>query len=149
MPDVPIEFVTRAMVPEDEALICNSYLLGCHSSWPLKLVPGSLYFKPQGHILRFLLQSAQTTVACFPEDPGEILGYAIHQSLPEALVLHYIYVKRSRAGTGGRLLKSILDGKQLVIATHVCENFTKLRAKLAPRRMVYDPYLIRRLMELS
>jgi hypothetical protein len=65
------------------------------------------------------------------------------------LVLHYIYVKRSRAGTGGRLLKSILDGKQLVIATHVCENFTKLRAKLAPRRMVYDPYLIRRLMELS
>ena len=142
-----IEFITRAMVDGDRHFIFNSYLKSLRKGYPLNLVPHFLYFGPQGRILDFLLRSAEVTVACFPEEPTEILGYAIHQRVPEAVAVHYLYSRRSRSGIARGLYTGIVGAAKLVIATHVTNDFMKLRGK-SHCRVVYDPYLVGKLMAL-
>ena len=138
----PIEFVTRGLIDEDRAFIFNSYLKGYRENHPLHWAPHALYFGPQAKVLEFLLQSAQTAVACFPEDPGEILGYAIYQHVPAALILHYVYARRRGVGIGGGLVRSIAEDKRLLIATHACDDYRTLRHKAAPMRVTFDPFFV-------
>ena len=144
-----MEFVTRGLVDSDRSFIYNSYLKGYRQNYPMSWVPHALYFVPQAEILGFLLKTATTVVACFPEAPEEILGYAIYGYRPDTLVLHYIYSRRSRQGIGRGLLNGIAGNMKLLVATHMCDSYRALRHKAAPMRVAYDPYFIPRQMAMT
>ena len=147
---MPPEFVLRDRTPEDTSFLYASYLKSFHRGHPVKFIPNSLYFQPQTELLDFLLDSAHVLLACFPEAPEEIVGWVLYQHLPEALVVHYVYVKAMHRGNriGKLMLDSILNGKSLVIATHASDEYVKLKHKL-PQRLVYDPHLLQTLRKLA
>lgn len=137
---VDLDFVTRDMVEDDRNFIFSSYLRENLENYPTKLTPRSLYWKPQSADLEKILTTSKAVVACFPEEPAEIAGYALFEDGPIALTLHYIYVKRKKLGVGRGLFDAIVGDRQLIIATHICDSFVKLREKVLPRRVVYVPY---------
>lgn len=143
-----LEFITREMVDGDRNFIFNSYLKSYRKTYPLCLVPNGLYFGPQQEILEFLLNTASATVACFPEDPSEILGYIIHQNQPTAAVLHFLYAKRASVGIRSGLLAGAVGEAPMVVATHLFRDYKWLENKITPKRVVYDPYLIQKLRGL-
>lgn len=142
----PISFEVRPKAHGDNSFIYSSYLKSHRKNWPYFWVPHLLYFRPQTEVLTFLLRTASVLVACFPEDPNAILGYIISQPLPDALALHYVYTKLRRIGVGRGLLRAAGGDQKLIVATHMCDDYKVLRTKVAPARMVFDPYLIPRLM---
>src|SRR5579859_1846901 len=91
---VQFTFILRQHTTEDISFIYNSFLKSLHNSFPIKFVPDTLYYGPQSQIIESLLKTANVMVACYPEDPSEILGYVIYQEIDSALILHYIYVKQ-------------------------------------------------------
>ena len=145
-----MEVVLRAMVETDRNYVCSSYLKDYHLYHPQRFIPNGLYFEPQAATLAFLLNEASVTVACHPDAPDELLGFAIYQYLPEALALHYIYVRTAqrRKRVGRALLDSILSGKSMIIATHASDDYKNLRHK-AGVRVVYDPNLLQALRRLA
>jgi hypothetical protein len=141
----PIEFVSREVTEGDHNFIYSSYLKSFRRGHPMVWVPHALYFKPQASILARLLRQADVRVACFPEDPTEILGYIVYQHVPDALVLHYVYTKLHGRGVGLKLLRSVAGDEKLIIATHMCDDYGVLREKVSPMTVRYDPYLLSRL----
>ena len=137
-----LEFITRAMVDGDRNFVFNSYLKSFRRDSTKRLVPASLYFPQQEQTLRFLLGVARTTVACWPEEPSEILGYAIHQELPEADVLHYLYVRKPSQGVRSGLVDAVANRAPMIVVTHLFRHYRWLVEKVAPRHVVYDPDLL-------
>lgn len=135
--------VLRDRVPEDTAYLYSSYLRNVHRAHPLRHVPNSLYYRGQTKRMDRLLEEASFVIACFPEEPGEIVGYVIHQPVADTTAIHYLYVRACyrRQGIGKLLLDSAAGDSKLLIATHVCDGFATLRHKFHPRRIVYDPYV--------
>lgn len=146
-----IPFILRNLTKEDENFIYNSYLKSFHSYYPMKFVPDILYFKPQSECLDFLLDTATCLVACFPEDPDEIIGYCIYQNVTEALVLHYIYIKRQHRdkGMAADIIRQIIGDNTMIIASHICDDYSKLKHTIPNCKVIYDPFLIDKLRDLE
>lgn len=141
-----IAMVVRDVVEGDARFIDDSYLNSFRRQKPMSWVRHDLYFRPQRAILTQILGRSRVLVACFPEDPNEILGYAIYEYMNDALVLHYIYAKLGGHGIRQRLLRAAAGGLQMVAVTHAIPDFWQLVKKAAPMTVVYDPYLLPRLM---
>jgi hypothetical protein len=143
-----IDSVTRERVPGDDGFIYNSYLRSYHERSTMKHAPHRLYFKPQANVLTFLLREGRALVACYPEDPNEILGYILFQHTHEALVLHYVYGKLHGMGIRSGLIRAAAGAHQLAVLTHMCDGYQRLRKKMAGMGIgvVYDPFLLHRLM---
>lgn len=139
-----IPFILRSMTENDKSFIYNSFLKSYHDHYPAKFVPDILYYKPQSDIIDYLLTTSTCLIACFPEDPSEIAGYLLYQEVSDALVLHYIYVKNLHRWKymATDMINQIIDKKSLIIATHMCDGFAKLKYKIKSARIVYDPYFI-------
>lgn len=146
-----IPFILRNFTKEDENLIYNSYLKSYHSYYPQKFIPDTLYFNPQTEVLDFLLDTATCVVACFPEDPSEIIAWCIYQEISEALALHYIYVKGQHRNryVATDMIAQIRNNHNLVIASHVSDDYSKLKHKIHNCKVLYDPYLIGKLQDIE
>lgn len=137
-----IDYILRDRVDNDNKFIYNSFLRSNHDQYPNKFIPDSIYFPPQSKIIENLIASSTVLVACFPEEPDEIIGYMIYDHHPEHLVIHYIYVKLTFRNTSvaTSIVNQIIDNKKLIIATHICDNFNKLKHKINGSKIVYNPY---------
>jgi hypothetical protein len=144
-PPLPAPMI-RGRVEADDKFLYNAYLLNYRKNHPMTWVPHGLYFKPQAEVFTWLLKHADVRIACFPEDAWTILGFIVYGRQSESFVLHYIYVRERGRGVGTRLLRSAMAGERLIVATHMCDDYEQLRTKVHPARVVYDPYLLPRLM---
>ena len=141
-----MEFVTRRRESDDDRYIRSSYLSSYHKVPPMQMVRFQLYTPNQTKVLEFLLRTASVIVACFPESPNDIVGYAIHQHLHGALILHYLHTRIHGVGIGRKLVQTVAGDAKLVIATHPFRKYRSLRSKVAPLQVEFDPYLLPRLM---
>ena len=141
-----LPFVLRDKTENDEALIYNSYLLSYKNNTDNRYVPNIIYYKHQAKILDYLLQNANTLVACFPEDPEEIMGWIIYENLTDNFMVHYIYIRGLHEGKGlaTDIIKSLNPNNKQLIQTH-------LVGKVGPRgsirywkdfKIVFDPFYI-------
>ena len=137
-----MDCIVRGVVDSDKSFIYNSYLLNCRETYPLNVIPKSIYFPGQQRCIDHILTIGTTLVACFPEDPNEILGYVIFEP-GDTPVLHYVYSRRSGRGVFRSLMTAAVGDSKLVVATHVPRRWKKLKELLEPAHVVYDPYNLR------
>jgi hypothetical protein len=137
-----LPFILRDNVPEDTSFIYNSYLKSYHLQYPIYYIPNILYFKSQSKILDTLLETQQVLIACYPEDPSEIIGYIIYDNKPDVFVLHYIYIKGMyhHKGIASNILSQILNDHKLIITTHIHDDFSLLKKKIPNCKMIYNPF---------
>lgn len=136
--------IVRAAIAGDRSYIAQSYLSNHRRTHPVKFIPGRIYFRGQAKVLDWLMAHAAASVACFAEAPDEILGYCLYQPTPAALIIHYIYVRECyrKRGIGRLLMSSMPTESAMIVCSHVPDDFVRLRRKLAPHRIVYDPYTL-------
>lgn len=90
----------RQLDPTDESFVYNSFLKSFRDSPMVRGVPNTIYFVKQHEIIEKYLANpdAQNIVACNPEDPSQIYGYILGQTISaipkDAAALHWVYVKQ-------------------------------------------------------
>ena len=138
-----IPFTLRPMMESDRNFIFNSFLKSYHQNSSLRVVPNTIYYKGQADIISYLLEHAQVSVACFPEDPTEVIGYIIYQYVNEDCIIHYLYIKEMhRKQKCASEMIQHLSKTNFVIVTHLTDNFATLRHRFSPKRFTYDPFFI-------
>lgn len=80
-----------------------------------------------------LINNAQIKVACLPDDPDIILGYAILS--PDSTTLHWCFVKSAWRKQG--IMKEILP-KSITSYTHFTELSQSLKYKLP--NAIFNPF---------
>ncbi len=144
-----ISFILRDMTEDDRAFLYNSFLKSYHCTTPIKYTPHILYYGPQSTIIDYLTDHSNVLIACFPEEPDQIIGYIIYDNTDEAFILHYIYIKNMyRWKNIASSIISQLSNKSLIIATHINDNFDELKHKIPHTRVAYDPFLIQKRMRI-
>lgn len=146
-----IPFILRETTSNDTNFIFNSFLRSFHAAYPNKYVPDALFYKPQSRIITYLLDTADCLIACYPEAPEQIIGWILSQPRSEATVIHYLYIKNQyrKQGIAKDILSQVLNGNSLVIASHLCDDFGIMRKKVPGAKVIYDPFLINKLMEIN
>ena len=93
----------------------------------------------------FLKENTTLLVASWNSDPWLILGWIAFESLPEATLLHYIYIKNSLKQEGiANLLMRIALPMRPVIFTHLTEKAEKIMRQKKERfkDFIYIPNLV-------
>lgn len=159
--------LVRAVTPRDLPLITNSWLTNYRKGYFVKGVPNPIYFRLHHKILETLIPRATTIIACDPEDPDVIYGWACAEVIDERLVFHYVYVKGGFKaqqtgvdesgdrtykgwGVGSLLVQEFLkfeDNLKGIVYTHETIAGRKFGKKLyrkgvLPFEPVYNPYLL-------
>lgn len=125
----------------DVPFIMNAWLKSFKGAFFAKDIHPKTYFGNHHSVLRTLLQSCTTLVACSESDPTEIYGFITAEYQDATLVLHYIYVKHTfrNLGIAGQLLA------QFPVADSGVSFYTHHNAvahkQAAAYHLLYNPYL--------
>jgi Acetyltransferase (GNAT) family len=139
-----MQFLTRHRTENDSNLIYSSWLQSLYQKDPYKFIPQSIYFKHQAILIKQLLDRSQVLILCFPEDPDEVVGYAVYEIKNDIPIIHYLYVKlpyRKRKLMTG-LLQEILQQRQLLFYTTFIPAMISIRKSITGVKMVFDPFLV-------
>lgn len=137
------QILIRSGQPADFSLIYNSWLKSFRDSPYTKGIPNTYYFAGHHQMIERVLPLSLVKVACDRAKPTEIFGYAVAQSFPEGLGLHWVYVKHAFRGYGiAKLLEAELLKEDVIkFYTHRVKNMEGL---LKDRDYIYNPYLFYR-----
>lgn len=154
------EISLRTLHKRDLPFVTNSWLKNYRKSWHVKGVPNEIYFARHHRVLEHLIPRASTIVACHPEDPDVLFGWACAEIINDAFVLHYIYIKQrfktvfesgekvQGFGMGTALLETFLENEAPSSLYHSHETkagkefLKRLYQKDVIPEPIYDPYLI-------
>jgi len=117
---VEAKFLVRPAEPDDFAFIFSTWLKSYrYNNQDVSRVPAELYYRKHHEVIARLRDRCALPVACLPDSPAVIIGFAALE-LPPALlntsslpppapappVIHWVYVKRAwrRMGVATRLL---------------------------------------------
>jgi len=94
-------YIIRSAVESDKNFVLQSFLLGIYygDSWFSK-IPKRVFMDNYKQVAEALFYRAYVKIACLPEDPDTILGYAIMSR--DETVLHFVYVKKSKGEASWR-----------------------------------------------
>ncbi len=129
----------RASEAGDRNFIIKSFLLGMYhgDSW-FSEVPKDIFMANYKNIIAAIVDSPKNfvVVACLPDDPTVILGYAILNA--DGTVIHWVYVKQSwrKRGIMTRLLP-----QNAHTVTHLTEVGLNLKKKYKPN-LVFNPFAL-------
>ena len=133
------------MTEQDVSYVHSSFLKSYHQHSIMKFVPNTIYYKNQEEIIHYLTKNANTLIACFPEDPEEIMGYIIYEIVSDMLVLHWIQVKgiHMHMQLATKIINSICPKDNCsIIATHITFDYERLKTKIDNKKFSYDPFYI-------
>lgn len=152
--------VYRQPIQADHPFIYNSWLKSfrTYSSWATQVAP-TIFFANHKMVIAKLLEEAGVLVACNPDLPDQIFGYAVFtQTGSNVTVLHYVYVKHPfrKMGVAGGLVATVRsesnhDKALPMIATHIPDKalpmdegvwdsmWNVLRLKWD---LIYNPYIM-------
>lgn len=101
------------------------------------------FFKCHYPVVRYLLeQSPRRVVACDPEVPDNIQGWAVGDIRNDRLaVCHYCYVREAFSGLALEqlLFSAVTGGAKKVVVSHLCKS---LDGNTGDTEIVFDPYSI-------
>lgn len=99
-------------------------------------MPTSDYFAHYRKLIADLLYKSITVVACDPQDPEFIYGYAVIRPIEDLKIIHYAYTKKPfrRFGVLKQILKSqdVNLADPIVITTKAPEYFKKYMTVYRP-----------------
>ena len=130
----------RPGTADDASFIFSSWLKSYRQSYFARTISNTIYFDQHHAVLRRLIKRCSTDIACNPEDPSQIYGYIVHESVTGIPVVHYVYVKQTfrNMGIGKALLEKAKTFEEAGVYTH----HTKMAEKLAAKHSVtHHPYL--------
>ena len=134
----------------DEDFLYATWIKSFRDSSFARAVPTPIYNRSQRKRIDQLLEDEDTyvIVACSPETPEHIYGYAVG-AVPN--VLHYLYVKKDyrNSGIGKRLCSHLWDGAKNnpVLYTHKPPDIwleKRLKESEELKNFIYDPYQLER-----
>lgn len=147
----------RAANTTDLPFILDSWLSSFRQSYHVRGLEGPVYYNEQRRVAETLLQRATVLVACDPESPTTIWGWAIGEEVDSFLVVHFVYVRGGFQdyGIGGHLVSTFLAGARGAVAlvyTHQTKAGRKWAEKMAERMpqtehngrmpVIYNPYFL-------
>lgn len=96
----------RLKESKDEPFIYNSWLQSNKSRHPN--IPSSDYYSLYKKIIADVLYKSIVVIACDPQDPEFIYGYAVIRPIDDVKIIHYVYVKKPfrRFGVAKKMLES-------------------------------------------
>lgn len=156
---VPVTF--RRPTPECLSFIYSSWLKSfrIYSRWA-KAVPAQIYFGNHKRVVQKLLEDSGVLIACNPECPDQIFGYAVYQPTAGGVaVLHYLYVKQPyrKMGIATALFREALHRSEHrselpVAVTHIPDRefredggarWTSMWDRLRDKwSLVFNPYIL-------
>lgn len=148
----------RGALAGDIPFILDSWMSSYRQSYHVRGVEGPVYYREQRRVCETLLLRASTLVACDPESPSTIWGWAVAEEVDESLVLHFVYVRGGfqDLGIGSHLVATFLRASNAVslVYTHQTKAGRKWAEKMSEAlpmtphngRMpaVYNPWLLYR-----
>ena len=111
------------------------------SSWARRM-QANVYYPNHRLVVTHLLESERTMMACSDEDPSHVVGFGCGHTLPEAIVMHFVYVSYTVRGWGiSKLLAQAFgwDPSRAVVTSHWTRHCDGLSTKT---RLLYNPYLL-------
>lgn len=130
------DLLVRPSTAADAAFILDSWLKSYRTA--LDHVPGPIYWRFQRETVERLLSRSEVLVACNPESPEQVFGYAVAESRGPVRVIHYLYVKHPFRGMGiGRSLLGLIGGHGAHYTHHTHAGLKLARAFSAR----FNPYL--------
>lgn len=142
-----IPLIFRERNADDRNFIIASWMRGFRnaSSWAHK-IPSEVYSIRHEQLVKRLLNDSHSIVACSPDDPNQIFGFAIYQpSIESVSIIHWIYVKQMyrKLGIGNEIFREVLmrsghDLKLPVAASHETRALDWAANKF---NVIYNPYL--------
>ncbi len=132
-----LEHTIRPAHLGDRGFIIDSWLTGYHESPQGKLIPDAMYWSAFGQkgLVEALVDLSPPTVACLPERPEFIYGWACAGQR----TLHYLYVRADfrRQGIGAALYQAVGSPQRV---THVTTDGSRFLAKLGVKHSYVNPY---------
>lgn len=107
---LPFPCELRDAREDDTGFVIGSWLESHHRGSKLaRRVRWADYRDPQRRICRRLLRRGVCVVACDPEAPDHLHGFALGERAGSRLVLHFVYVRqtRRRAGLASALVREL------------------------------------------
>lgn len=133
-----IPHVLRKPNETDTAFIFATWLNNYRRLWDKRHVRSRVYFKYEKERVQDILESAQTTMICNPEDPNHIFGWATYSILPNITVIHYAFMKEQYRNFGiMRSFLTSLPGDKVI--THLTP---KVNESIDKWGLIYNPYLV-------
>lgn len=127
---------------EDVNFIFNSWLKSYRNSYATKNITSTFYFSEHHKVIERVLAAAKTIIACNPEDPSQVYGYVVADTVDGIFVVHYLYVKHSFRGLGlGKLLFNAFDHDPTAASLYT--HHTHMAHRLAAKyNMLHHPYIL-------
>lgn len=125
----------------DVGFLFNSWLKSFRGAFFVKDIHPKTYYGLHHKVIGSLLQTADTMVACDPNDSTQIYGFICAEQLQGSLVVHYIYVKHTyrNLGIANLLLQQFkVSDNGISFYTHHNHVSHKLAAAYS---FLYNPYL--------
>lgn len=143
--NIPLHFRERNAHDRNFIMACWMRSFRSNSRWA-KLVDPDIYSRCHSQMLDRLLSDSGSVVACNPDDPHQIFGFAIYQpSLEGVAIIHWVYVKEvyRKLGIGNAIYREVLaaadhDLKLPVAVTHDARALEWAAEKY---NLIYNPYL--------
>lgn len=145
-----LEVVIREGRPSEEALVYQTWVRTFRSSLFAKAVARGLYESRQTDRIRTILsRGGKILVACAPEEPDVVLGWAVVEGDGEKPhVLHYVHVKEHlrRLGIATQLVQALVPRFRYTHFHQDAEGFIGTIRRKYPEAAggIYDPYLTER-----
>jgi GNAT superfamily N-acetyltransferase len=98
----------RAAQPGDRSYVLKTWVSGYNHS-PIARALGNCYYRAWAPIIERQYSRSDIRIACVPDEPGAIIGFAVVQ--PKLKLLHYVAIREKwrRKGVASLLLSAELE----------------------------------------
>jgi hypothetical protein len=143
----PVPILFRDAQHEDLNLVFDSWLKEFRLSPVGVQIESDVYYPNYRKHLGRIIRASTVTIACNPDDPDQIYGYAVHRLIGDIRVVSWIFVKAPFRAMGiGRRVFDEIGAADVV--THLSNWVTKTKLQTRrpgqiqlPEDIVYNPFL--------
>lgn len=136
-------YLLRKHTDDDKGFIYQNWIKLYHESCPINFCINDIYLPNQNRIIDNLLETANTLIACNPEDPTLLLGFICYEFVQDVMVVHWMHIRGNMRfrGLATDILQSLYPTAKSdpILVTHNFRTYSELRHKFC---LSYDPYFI-------
>ena len=137
-------FDLRPARQNDVSFLFATWLRSQRNQGDRRFMTNSVYFHGEHRRLEKILRrpTVAAWILCNPEDPEQLYGYVVAETLGPVFMIHFAYVKKTYRGLGmmreavGRIYPEL--GREEVAITHISDDVKNLRNKY---RLKFNPFL--------
>jgi len=107
-----------------------------------KNIPRQIFHSHHRKILEGLLETCETVVACYDQDPTHLVGFCCYERIDGHLVIHFIFTRFyvRHFGIAAKMLETVgHQPGEPILTTHWTRDCERLPDRF---RVVYNPYIL-------